>query len=491
LSDEQESQSHHAFEEREALTLEWHRREVDPSENEETSPPDDERIETCCIWLTECYPPSHAAALLSGLKKLGWDKRRPMDLYGDEVTGWLERMRGHLYAGAWLNLGHIVRNDEGNRFVGADPRGAELPDGVDYAYGYVRSMLPSLTVLTLQFVLDDQSAESLEETVRGIFETRVEERDGVRQYATVGNQKKEAAHNARAVLRERCCGWFRQHVPGLFSSGEDQTFFPRCEFVVFDVARPFERPPGGVRNDYLWPLGMGNVSGAFEGSNLSGVRLGLPSPFDEDQLALVLAAKRDEMASEDDFQPYGGKNRSGMSRWLHDYAVGLMSVWALNAMLRAYERRLAGLRDSVGDIDVRDPAGAAEKIQVAQSQLIGLSTDLLPLTSELIDLCEKVQYFLQLAPKFESMIEYPWGRLEFGEVNREDLLRRAARARELEGELREVVMTVGSVVGAISQGRSSRANLRLQGRLTFLTWVLVALTIVLVLIGIATVWVTL
>jgi len=53
------------------------------------------------------------------------------------------------------------------------------------------------------------------------------------------------------------------------------------------------------------------------------------------------------------------------------------------------------------------------------------------------------------------------------------------------------VMTVGAVVGAVSQERSSQANLRLQGRLTFLTWVLVALTIVLVVIGAATIWVSL
>ena len=54
-----------------------------------------------------------------------------------------------------------------------------------------------------------------------------------------------------------------------------------------------------------------------------------------------------------------------------------------------------------------------------------------------------------------------------------------------------MVMTVGSVIGAISQERASQANLHLQGRLTFLTWVLVVLTAVLVVIGIATVWVTL
>ena len=109
MSDEQESRSEHTFEEQIAADLDWHRREIDPRENEETTPPDDEHIETCCIWVTECYPPSHAAALVSGFKKLGWDKQRPAHLYGDEVTVWLEQQRGHPYGGAWLNLGYIIR----------------------------------------------------------------------------------------------------------------------------------------------------------------------------------------------------------------------------------------------------------------------------------------------------------------------------------------------------------------------------------------------
>jgi hypothetical protein len=242
LSDEQEPRSERTIEEQIAADLEWHRREVDPGENEETTPPADERIETCCIWVTECYPPSHATALVSGLKKLGWDKRRPTDLYGDEVTAWLERERGHPYGGASLNLGHIVRQGEGGRFIGADARIADLPEEVDYAYGYVRNLLPSLTVLTIQFMLDDQGAKSLEETARSTFETRVEKRDGVRHFITTMSQKKEAAHEARAELRARCCRWFRDHVSGLFSAGEGESSFPRCELVIFEKARPFERP---------------------------------------------------------------------------------------------------------------------------------------------------------------------------------------------------------------------------------------------------------
>jgi hypothetical protein len=481
LSDEQEPRSGRTFEEQLAADLERHRREVDPGENEETTPPADERIETCCIWVTECYPPSHAAALFSSLNELGWNRRWPLDPYGDEVTGWLERARGGPYLGAWLNLGHLVRKEEEKRFFGSDVKVTELPEGIDYAYGYVRSLLPSLTILTMQFVLDEHGSKSLEDTVRGSFETRLEGRDGMRYFDSVANQKREAAHETRAELTARCCGWFQEHVPGLFSADDGATSFPRCELVVFDKARPFERMPGS-RIGYLWPLDMGNETDAYEGSARPGVRLGRPSPFDEDQLMLVLAAKRDDLASEEAFTPYGGKDRTGIARAFHDSAEGLMSVWTLNAMLQTYERRLARLRDSVGEINIQDPEGAAEKIQRAQSQLVRLSTDMLPLTSEVGDLCEKKEYLLRLAPEFESLIEYPGGRLKFVENSQEDLSRRAARARELEGELREVVMTVGSVVGTVSQERSSQANLRLQGRLTFLTWVLVALTVVLVIL---------
>jgi hypothetical protein len=491
LSDEQESRSKRTFEEQIALDLERQHREVDPCENAETTPPDDEVIETCCVWVTECYPPSQVAVLVSGLKKLGWDKRRPIDIYGYEVIDWLERQREYPYAGASLNLGHIVREGEGNRFGGIDERFAQLPEGVDYAYAYIRNLLPSLTILTVQFVLDDHGAKSLEETARGTFATHVEERGGVRHFVSVVNQKAEAIQSERARLRASCCGWFREHVPGVFSEDEEEKTFPTCEFLTLDKARPFERPPNSRSNNYLRPLHMDNEADAWESLTITGTRLGLPSAFDEDQLALVLTAKRSELPSEEHFSPYGGKGRSGISNWLREEAEELMQMWTLNAMMRSYERRLTNLRDGAGEIDVRDPEGAAEKIQHAQSRLVRLSTDLLPLTSELSDLCEK-EYFPRLVPEFESLIEYsPYGRLKLGEVYRDDLSRRAARARELEGELRDMVMTGGSVIGAISQERASQANLHLQGRLTFLTWVLVVLTGVLVVIGIATVWVTL
>lgn len=481
MSEDRESLSERTSGTQEASTLEWHRRELDPRDNEDTSPPADERIETCCIWVAECYPPSHSASLVSGLKRLGWDEWRPIDVYGGELVGWLEQQRTHPYSGAWINLGRIVREGDKKRSMVSKERIAGLPEGVMHAYAYMRSLLPSLTLLTVQFVLDDRGAESLEEAARDTFETRVEDRDGVRYFASVGEQKRQAAHEARAELRSRCCTWFREHLPGLFSSDEGESSFPRCEFMIFDKARPFERPPGGGRKDYLWPLGMGDLPDAYEGSTLSGLRLGLPSPSDKDRLALVLAAKRDEMPSDEYFRSYGGKNRSGMTLWLRQDAEGLMSVWALNAMLRVYERRLAELRDSIGEIDVQDTRVAAQKVQRAQSRLVLLSTDLLPLTSEVIDLCEKEEYFKYLAPRFESLVEYRSSRLEFAAVYREDLLRRAKRTRELEVELRQVVMTVGSVVGAISQERSSR-------RLNYLTWALVLLTVVLVGIGIATIW---
>jgi hypothetical protein len=86
LSEDRESLSERTSGTQEASTLEWHRRELDPRDNEDTSPPADERIETCCIWVAECYPPSHAAALVSGLKRLGWDEWRPMDVYGGELV---------------------------------------------------------------------------------------------------------------------------------------------------------------------------------------------------------------------------------------------------------------------------------------------------------------------------------------------------------------------------------------------------------------------
>jgi hypothetical protein len=80
--------------------------------------------------------------------------------------------------------------------------------------------------------------------------------------------------------------------------------------------------------------------------------------------------------------------------------------------------------------------------------------------------------------------------LQFTEDLRQNILDRSKRLRALEEEVRQVLTISGTVASTISQERATSQNLRLQGEVALLTKVLVFLTVVLVAIGIITIWAT-
>jgi hypothetical protein len=470
---------------------EYHEKK-DPEDNRNTTPPDDERIEVHSVWVAECYAPSHTASLMAGIRGLGWDQERVTDFFKGGVSGWLNEGRKSPYGGAYLNLSPIERPGQ-RRFIGPEIRVADLPDSVDYARGYAFNILSSLTIITLQFVLTDEAATVLEDTLRTPLRTVFEEEGDTTRIITVVNGKQEAVHRARVNLRSECATWFKENIPGLFSEGSLDGDFPTCEFITLQQARPFERSPKGTPIDnYKWLLGMEHDSDAWNSSSLPGLRLEVPTRgFQQSPYALVLAGKKDEIASDEDLSMYGGRNRNGYTGWLDQRIDGVLSVWSLQALLAAYEQRLAVLRDQAGGLSFREPADTANQLQSIQTDLVRLSSDLLPMSSELAEFSDTKWRIERLAEEFLPVMQFLRDRgLQFTEDLRQNILDRSKRLRALEEEVRQVLTISGTVASTISQERATSQNLRLQGEVALLTKVLVFLTVVLVAIGIITIWAT-
>ena len=480
-------------------TLKYHHEQADPEDNRNTTPPEDERIEIHSIWVAECYAPSHTDDLLSGIRGLGWDQEKITDFFTGGVTGWLEEGRKSPFGGSWLNLNIIERPGQ-KRFVGTDLKVAELPTEVDYAQGYAFNVLSSLTIITIQFILTDEAVSTLEKPLHTSVSTIVEQKGNVRQFMTVPNQKQEAVEKNRVELRRSCASWFKDNLPGLFSGDTLEGDFPTCEFITLQQARPFERPPDKMPHDsYLWLLGMDHDSDAWDNPDLAGLRLEVPfGGYQKHPYSLVLAGKKDEIGPDEDFSMYGGRNRSGYAGWLSSRVDSLLVIWTLHALLRAYEQRLAGLRDQAGALDLRRLTNMAEKLQSMQADLVQLSGDLLPLSSELTEFSETEERFVRYAEEFRPVMTFLRDRdLRLLESLRQSVLDRSKRVRGLEAEVRQVLMTIGTIASTISQERSASSqeratneNLRLQSQVERLTRVLVVLTIVLVAIGIATILAT-
>ena len=219
-----------------ASMLEMHR-ESDPVENLETSPPEDERIHMRCLWAVEFYTPSHVDKLLDSLRKLGWDQE---DIPGrDSPASWvistrLVSQRG----GSWLNLG-IIRPVNDTRPWPSRDRTAPLPMHVHYALGGLHSLTPSLTCIVMCFVFEESFQSRLDEVLRRDRQTFTKPVRRGRQIFGPEAQKSEEVRSVRHECVSLAANWFKENLPGVFSSGLLGEQLPTYELVTLHGTEPF------------------------------------------------------------------------------------------------------------------------------------------------------------------------------------------------------------------------------------------------------------
>ena len=486
-------------------SLRWYNEEHDPEENQETAPPDDEKIETQCVWIVEFYLPSHVEDLIANVDALGWGDPDRDDREG--LRPWIQQHSLSLSSLGWKNLGIIARPTE-KRFLGMY-RPAPLPASVDFVRGSIDHLFPGCIAISLQFVLTDDAAVSLQ---RELSEERrtysVPTRNGA-SFVTPFHQKSEACRKARSALRQACAGWFRQNLPGYFSAFSDAEF-PAAEFITLRKERPFERLPAKRWNSYVNAMGLGYQFDVWESPGLPGLRA---VQAREDPSVLILAAKESEFSdgeSEERWQSYGGQNRHGFTNRLH-HLGRTTTVWGLVALLRSWEGKLADSRNRLANVDLARAGKAAKQLEHRQRSFLGVSRDLVPLISDLKNFCEDRRWFHTEVYEFSyvptprpevrkrtTFVSTVRGRV-VGFLRREQretsrpprpglfenlrlgFLRRADRIQELEREVRDAASSQASVLSGLAQNRAAGTMIVLTVVLIVLTAVILFLTVVLVL----------
>jgi hypothetical protein len=448
----------------EAAYLASFRRERDPESNAESTPPEGERIELHSLWLAEVYSPSTVANLIQGLQRLGWASDVGQRLGEVNLADWVTNSRASPLSVSWTTIGPIMRPGRA-RFLGA-MREAVLPEGVDYALGSLSTVTPSATVLVIQFVFTDQVAQAFDASLRRTYETFPQVRNPrFTAYITPGDQKQDAMLTARRAIRGRCADWFHSNLPGVFSSGLNAGGFPSCEFITTQVAVPFEREPLVRPDNYMFRLGLASDFGAWQTDNLPGLRLRLPWPPDEDPFALLVAGRYDDIFRDDNMQEaYGGRTRQGLANHVEQYIGRTIVTWALRATLIGYQSRLAQLRDRATLPEGKTRA-AIRALDSVREQLLLTSADSQRISKDLGTIAEQKQWYCRL---FETDFEpIAANRREressLIEVLRGDTLRRARTLSETEQHVREVLWTSSNLA-------SAAANLRVQRRITTLTF---------------------
>jgi hypothetical protein len=446
------------------------RRYQDVKSNAESTPPPGERIELHSLWLAEAYSPSTVMNLLNGLRRLGWASDLSQSLGEVNLARWVASSRAAAYGGSWANIGTIV-NPGDTRFLGTT-REALLPEGVDYARGTVSTLTPSLTVLVIQFVFTDQVAQDFDTPMRRSYETYAR-KQGPRftAYITPGSQKQDAMLASRRAIRDHCGYWFRSNLPGVFSSGLIETGLPSCEFITTRLTKPFEREPSWSWDHYMRRLGLEGDWDTWRSDELPGLGLRLPRGAEDDAFALLLAGRFDDIFVDDDMQFWGGRTRGGFTARLDDYIDRTIAAWAARAALIGYQQRLTEMRDRASLPEGKTKA-AIRALDSVRKELLLTTADAQRVGRDLAAMAEEKRLY---SHSFETDFEpAAASRREFEpsliELMREDTLSRARTLSETEQHVREVLL-------ASSNLASTTANLRLQRRITALTWILLILAI--------------
>lgn len=350
-------------------SLEWTRNNIDPKENEETRPPEDERVKLLCFWVVEYFPPSQHQALLQGMRSLDWDKAK-LGPKRESPLEWVEEARASPYGSAWRNVGRLTRETDSSKPMA---RAAPLPDGVEFVAAHLQQVLPSHTAVCIQFVLEESLTEKLDELLRTEYRAEASEGGAILGAA---NQKQIAIKRARKRIRERMSKWFKNHLPGRFAGGALDGAFPSCEFLLTAETRPF-----WDSNRYLHVLGVEHPFRSWKSGQLSGLRFSRLGPGRRMDYHSVLAGRQSDLFPDEDMENWGGRNKAGFVN-----RVGNFSQWfavrSLGALLTSYERPVAHLRDRISS-EGEDTFQATGYLKEAVANWSRLQRDTINCLSEL------------------------------------------------------------------------------------------------------------
>jgi len=448
--------------------LDYFHRDRDPKENADTAPPEGESIDLHCIWVGEIYLASQLHDLHDGLEKLGWLRASRDYSPMNDLESWLGRNAISLTGSAWYNLGIVTRPGE-NRFVSRDLH-APLPDIVDYASGGIHYIGPGLLEVVLQFVLTDAGAKSIEHDLRYSRSTYMVSHGNRTSIIGPRNQKIESTRVTRRESRRKCATWFKEYLPGFFTTLDESLSMPTAEFLMFKKAKSFEQDANGEWGNYLQVLNLSHDFHVYESSQLPGVTLSYTSDEPGKPLALVLAASEEKFGDMDDsnWESHGGKNRRGYTNWLR-YFESTFVVWTLQGLVGKWEEGYASLRNRLAEVELGKPKRAALQLQDCQKSLVELSRGAIPVATMLRDRLRENGWFRNEEYEFTLVDKDRQQGPPLFESIRDSVATRSGEILAFEDGLSRIAVSQAALVNTIAQSRTNT-------NLVKLTWALVILT---------------
>ena len=450
------------------LTKYW--RERDPGENSETAPSDDEFIDLNCLWAVEFYTPEHKDSLKESFRKLGWEHQDPGDLDSRDPIAWLNRINRHFQGGSWSSLGVLIPEGSKRGFLGPNHR-LPLPPGVSYALGRIQNISPSLNCVIICFVFEEDYSAKFDNALRQERQTYTTPTRTGRRIQNPTNQKRDHIKQIRTEISELAARWFREYLPGTFASGLLDGELPSCEFTTIRNAEPFlsveEQSKESLQ--YLKILGLDNDISAWEKADTPGLRVALHSHSSLVPSNYLLAAVKEGTPLWKIDQHQGKGSRI---TYLDMTIPDLLVAFALHMLLEGFQQRIRELRQST--MPQADSKGISVKELDNLRKRLAYFADIHTVASELIVVSNRVIPATFLQHNFSRCrLNKTQERTSLNEV-----LKRAIAESAL--QLQSAVLSTGNQITQFGTLLGAAENIRVQNKISWLTVLLVVLTIVII-----------
>ena len=443
-------------------------RRFDPEGNEKSAPPEDEEVRLVALWAVEFYSPTHTDNLYRSFRRLGWNKNKE-DARHDPLL-WLDDLRAKQGAG-WMSLGMLTPNDNSS-FVGMTRHTVPLPDHVAYAMGSIHALTPSLNCIAVCFVFDDESDHSpikaYDHTLRSYYQTRRVPTEHGWRILRPKDQKARQIRDIRKRLSEDALRWFKEHLPGIFSSGVLVGHFPTCEFIVTKQAEPFDSPFNAFDSwgHYTSILGLDHYA-VWKNKTIP---VGIRFPFGafESDYHLIVAGKEAPLIERLNQDAQAADIRSIVFQ-LNDVVPFWFVTWALLPLLESFTRRIIEVRNASLLRQRHRRTKWFTRVFGILEAYIASSVDISAVAKDLEDR-DTVEQLLWPGGDLQSSNEESDREIPLKTLISEDVAHRARWIQETDRVLREQLTQYGALIGAAE-------NVRLQSRIRTLTWVLLVIAV--------------
>jgi type II secretory pathway pseudopilin PulG len=451
--------------------LAFHNAERDAAENAETALPAAQEVRVEALWVAEIFPPSRVRDLYADLMRLEWD--RDPDWAGERTLSHYIREHRRSGGAGSVPINLILRRGD-KRFLGSHRR-ADLPKGVDRAQAMVYTPYPSISILVVEFILDEAAAMRVDTSLRASYRTEVTPLGAGLSIVTPAWRKQRAVAAVRSEMRRACRDFMRRNFHGRFASTGGEAAHPALELITTSKGLV-------VGNDSAaaWSLstllGVSRRFGSW--TTRRGPTMHLTTEDDwagADTNTVVINMNRVRMTAEAKRRGYGMPTSPDV---MARAGQELAAVWAIRLLLDGYLAELAEARDRLLIPSSRSPASdAIRKLRAIDNTVLTLSGDIRVTTADVLQLTRPGGGILTRdSPQFFPM-EKSYGTRPFADALLEEATRQAGNLRAREGELRELLNVDASTKGAIASISLQRWVIRWTVLITVLTTLLVWLAI--------------